>query len=164
MIVDREYPSRPIVGVGAVILVSPGDAVRFGWTVPAPAPDEVGVVLVKRRFEPLKGRWSLPGGALEVGETLEEGVAREVAEETGLTVDVGPVVDVFDRILLDPDGRIQYHFVLVDYLCRPREGELRAGSDVDEVVLTAPSRLNHYDLTGKALEVIGKATNHVLEK
>ena len=108
----------PIVGVGAVILVSPVEARAIGWAEPLAG---TGVVLVKRRFEPLAGQWSLPGGTLEVGETLEAGVAREMVEETGLTVDVGPV----DRGLrsdlrCDASDRraCEYHFVLIDYLCR----------------------------------------------
>jgi 8-oxo-dGTP diphosphatase len=136
---SREYPTRPIVGVGAVIL----------------CPE--GVVLVKRRHEPLAGQWSLPGGAVEVGETLEQSIAREVEEETGLIVDVGPIVEVFDRILLDEDGRVQYHFVLIDYLCRPTGGQLSAGSDVDEAVIVDPRALDPYELTAKALDVIDKA-------
>jgi 8-oxo-dGTP diphosphatase len=137
--VKREYPAQPIVGVGAVIL--------------APA----GVVLVKRRYEPLAGRWSLPGGAVEVGEPLEQSIAREVVEETGLIVEVGPIVEVFDRILLDADGRVQYHFVLIDYLCRPIGGGLEAGSDVEDAVIVDPAALEPYALTAKALEVIAKA-------
>ena len=112
----RKYPPRPVVGVGAVII------------------HEDRVVLIKRKYEPLAGQWSLPGGTLELGESLEAGVAREVHEETGLDVEVGPVVEVFDRILLDAQGRVQYHFVLVDYLCRPVGGHLQAGSDVDAAV------------------------------
>ena len=153
----REYPTRPIVGVGAVILVSRAEAEGIGHGERAP---DNGVVLVKRRFEPLAGRWSLPGGALEVGETLEAGIAREVAEETGLTIEVGPIVDVFDRILLDQDGRIQYHFVLIDYLCRPRGGRLEAGSDVADAVLADPDRLEPFGMTDKAVDVIRKAMNH----
>ena len=95
------------------------------------------VVLIKRRFEPLAGQWSLPGGTLELGETLEAGVAREIREETGLEIEVGPVVEVFDRILLDPDQRVRYHFVLIDYLCRPIGGRLEAGSDVADAVLAS---------------------------
>src|SRR5262249_23028154 len=95
---SRVYPARPIVGVGGVIVM------------------DGKIVLIKRRFEPLAGQWSLPGGSLEVGETLEAGVAREMLEETGLHVDVGPVVDVFDRILLDGEHKVRYHFVLIDYL------------------------------------------------
>jgi 8-oxo-dGTP diphosphatase len=136
---SRVYPARPIVGVGGVIVM-----------------DEK-VVLIKRRFEPLAGQWSLPGGSLEVGETLEAGVAREMFEETGLYVDVGPVVDVFDRILLDGDHKVRYHFVLIDYLCTPRGGELRAASDVADVALVAPDELAAYRLTPKAESVIRKA-------
>jgi ADP-ribose pyrophosphatase YjhB (NUDIX family) len=115
------------------------------------------VLLVKRRFEPLAGRWSLPGGALEVGETLTEGLAREMREETGLDVDVGPVVDVFDRITLDGNGRARFHYVLVDYLCTVRGGTPAAGSDVAEIALVEPDDLARHDLTPKTLEVIGRA-------
>jgi 8-oxo-dGTP diphosphatase len=155
----REYPTRPVVGVGAVVLVSRLRAASLGWSEPAA---EKGVVLVKRLFEPLAGSWSLPGGGLEVGETLEAGIAREVAEETGLTVEVGPVLEVFDRILPDAAGRIQYHFVLIDYLCWPLRGRLGAGSDVGEVAIADPDRLDGYALTDKALDVIAKAMTHAV--
>ena len=135
----RQYPARPIVGVGAAVF------------------DASSVVLVRRRFEPLAGEWSLPGGALEVGETLEAGVAREVLEETGLEVEVGPVVEVFDRIMRDGDGGVEYHFVLVDFLCRVTGGRLTPGSDVSEAVLADPAALEGYGLTQKAEDVIAKA-------
>jgi 8-oxo-dGTP diphosphatase len=135
----RQYPERPIVGVGAVIV------------------EEGRVVLVRRRYEPLKGRWSLPGGALEIGETLEAGVVREMREETGLDVEVGPVIEVFDRIMLDDERRVRYHFVLVDYLCRPLGGELCAGSDVDSAVFADAAELDAYALTDKATAVIQRA-------
>ena len=135
----REYPSRPIVGVGGVAFVGGR------------------VLLIKRRFEPLAGRWSLPGGALEVGETLAEGLAREMNEETGLDVDVGPVVEVFDRITRDDDGRARFHYVLVDFLCTVRAGTPVAGSDVAEVALAEPGDLARYGLTAKTLEVIERA-------
>ncbi len=135
----RRYPDRPIVGVGAVVLV------------------EDRVVLVKRRFEPLAGQWSLPGGSLEVGETLEAGAAREILEETGLEVEVGPVIEVFDRILLDEDKRIRYHFVLIDYLCRPVGGRLKAASDVADVALARPTDLGRFRLTPKATAIILRA-------
>ena len=134
----RQYPARPVVGVGAVIL-------RDGQ-----------VVIVKRRYEPLAGRWSLPGGTLELGETLEAGVIREMQEETGLDVDVGPVIEVFDRIMLDEERRVRYHFVLVDYLCWPVGGELRAGSDVDQAIFIDPTLLGPYALTEKAQAVIDR--------
>jgi 8-oxo-dGTP diphosphatase len=136
---SRQYPAQPVVGVGAVI-------VRNGQ-----------VVLVKRRFEPLAGQWSLPGGRLELGETLEAGLTREMLEETGLEVEVGPVVDVFDRILLDPERKVRYHYVLIDYLCRPIGGSLTHGSDVAAAEYVDPSELPRYRLTPKATSVIEKA-------
>jgi ADP-ribose pyrophosphatase YjhB (NUDIX family) len=119
--------------------------------------EPLGVVLIKRRYEPLAGRWSLPGGTVEVGESLEAAVAREVTEETGLVVTVGPVVEVFDRILRDEDARVRFHFVLVDYLCRPVGGQLQHGSDVDDAVIADPGRLDEYRLTDKARSVIRRA-------
>ena len=136
---SRQYPGQPIVGVGAVIM------------------KDGKVVLVKRRFEPLAGQWSLPGGRLELGETLEAGLAREMLEETGLEVEVGPVVDVFDRILLDPERKVRYHYVLIDYLCRPIGGTLAHGSDVAAAELVDPGELDRYRLTPKATSVIEKA-------
>jgi 8-oxo-dGTP diphosphatase len=133
---SREYPERPIVGVGAVIV------------------QDGKVVLIRRRYEPLAGQWSLPGGTLELGETLEAGTAREMLEETGLVVEVGPVIEVFDRIMLDDARRVRYHFVLVDYLCWPVAGELRAGSDVDDAAFVSPAELTGYGLTKKATAVI----------
>jgi ADP-ribose pyrophosphatase YjhB (NUDIX family) len=122
------------------------------------------VLLVKRRFEPLAGQWSLPGGSLEVGESLAAGAAREVREETGLEVDVGPLVEVFDRILLDPEGRVRYHYVLADYLCHPVGGRLQAGSDVADVALVDPQALAPYRLTPKASEVIARAVAMDVER
>ncbi|MBI4885699.1 MAG: NUDIX hydrolase [Acidobacteria bacterium] len=136
---SRQYPERPIVGVGAVIV------------------QDGRVLIVKRRYEPLAGRWSLPGGTLELGETLEAGLAREMREETGLEVEVGPVIEVFDRIMLDEERRVRYHFVLVDYLCRPLSGDLCAGSDVDAAMFIDPRDLDAYDLTPKALAVVARA-------
>ena len=135
----RQYPDRPFVGVGAVIV------------------HDGKVVLIKRRYEPLAGEWSLPGGAVEVGETLEDCVLREMREETGLEIEVGPVIEVFDRISRDADGRIRYHYVLIDYLCWPVGGYLAAGSDVDEAVFVEPGALSDYALTAKATAVIERA-------
>jgi ADP-ribose pyrophosphatase YjhB (NUDIX family) len=151
-VTSRQYPDRPVVGVGAVVYVTGAEAVRLGVTdVP-----ERGVVLIRRRYEPLAGQWSLPGGALEVGETLAAAVARELLEETGLVVDVGPVIDVFDRIMLDAGRRVQYHFVLVDYLCRVAGGRLDAGTDAAAVVIADAAHLAAFDLTQKALDVIAR--------
>jgi len=133
---SRQYPERPIVGVGAVIV------------------DDGKVVLIKRKYEPLKGHWSLPGGMVEVGEALDTALTREMQEETGLIVDVGPVIEVFDRIMRDEQRRVRYHFVLIDYLCWPSSGTLRAGSDVDEAIWVDPAALEPYSLTDKATSVI----------
>ena len=111
---QREYPLTPLVGVGAVVV-------------------EAGrVLLVRRGSEPLKGHWSLPGGLLEVGESLTEGVIREVREETGLTVEPLELVELLDRIHREGD-RVRYHYVIADYLCRMTGGELVAASDADAV-------------------------------
>jgi ADP-ribose pyrophosphatase YjhB (NUDIX family) len=133
---SRQYPERPIVGVGAVIV------------------DTGKVVLIRRRYEPLKGHWSLPGGTVEVGEALEAALRREMVEETGLAVEVGPVIDVFDRIMRDEQQRVRYHFVLIDYLCWPSGGALQAGSDVDAAIWADPATLSDYGLTEKATSVI----------
>ncbi len=135
----REYPDRPIVGVGGVVL------------------DGDRVLLVRRAHEPLKGEWSIPGGAVELGETLAVACAREIREETGLEVDVGPVVDVFDRIRLDAAGKPIYHYVLVDFVCRPAGGTLVCASDALEAVWTSTAELSSYGLQSATVGVIEKA-------
>jgi ADP-ribose pyrophosphatase YjhB (NUDIX family) len=127
------------VGVGAVIL------------------DGNNVLLVKRGHAPLKGEWSLPGGSVELGESLELALSREVLEETGLQIAIGPVVDVFDRIDRAPDGGVAYHFVVVDYACTVRGGELRHGSDADDARWVAIEELAQYRITDKATFVINRA-------
>jgi 8-oxo-dGTP diphosphatase len=111
----RSYPEQPIIAVGAIIV------------------DGSRALLVRRATEPLKGEWSVPGGMLELGEKLCDGVRREVLEETGLVVEPGEVLGVFDSIFTDDQGCTQYHYVLIDYLCRPISGQAWAGSDVSEV-------------------------------
>ena len=131
-------PTAPVVGVGGVV-------VREGRAL-----------LVRRGKEPLYGRWVVPGGTVELGETLEEAVVREMEEETGLRVEPVEVLTVFDRIDRD-GGRVTYHYVIVDYLCRWRSGEARAASDALEVVWASAEELSHYDLPAKALEVVRDA-------
>jgi 8-oxo-dGTP diphosphatase len=135
----RKYPDRPIVGVGAVII------------------DGDRVLLVKRAHEPLKGEWSLPGGAVEVGESLEAALIREVREETCLDVTVGPVVEVLDRIGRDAANRVEYHFVIIDYLCRVSGGTATCGSDASEVRWADRADLPKFHLTAAATAVIDKA-------
>ena len=117
-VIQREFPDAPIVGIGAVVV------------------DRGRVLLVQRGHEPSKGKWSLPGGMLELGESLEEGVRREVAEETGLAVEAIELVELIDRVLREagPEGeRVRYHYVIADYLCRVVGGSLHAASDAASV-------------------------------
>jgi 8-oxo-dGTP diphosphatase len=139
----REYPDAPIIGVGAVVI------------------DGSKVLLVRRGQEPLKGEWSLPGGALELGETLQQGVVREVLEETGLTVVPAGIVEVLDRITPgEPSGRVRYHYVLIDFLCHVAGGTLRGGSDADEARWVEREELPEqgcYRLASLTVQVIEKA-------
>ena len=140
MTLGREYPERPIVGVGAVVV------------------DGDRVLLVRRANEPLKGEWSLPGGAVELGETLADAIAREVREETGLDVEVGPIVEVLDRVRVDAGGRVRFHYVLIDFLCRPKPGAaLVCGSDADDTAWVARTDLSRYSVAESAIAVIDKA-------
>ena len=135
----RPYPERPVVGVGAVVL------------------DGDRVLLIKRGHEPLKGQWSLPGGGVEIGETLERAMAREVREETGLDVEVGPIVEVLDRIGHDAGGRVEHHFVLVDFVCRATGGVLGGASDADAAEWVPLRQLAEYGVAGVTVRVIRKA-------
>jgi mutator protein MutT len=125
---------RPVVGVGGVL-------VRDGR-----------VLLIRRGKEPLRGRWTVPGGTVELGETLEQALVREMQEETALEVEPLELLTVFDRIHREGET-VVYHYVIVDYLCRWRAGEARAGSDALEVAWAARDELEAYDLPPKALEV-----------
>ena len=136
----RTYPVRPMLGVGGILFNAQG-----------------AVLLVLRKHEPLALQWSLPGGLQDAGETLEAGTAREVLKETGLVVEVGPLVEVFDRILLDEAGQVRYHYVLADYLCRPIGGTLCAESDVSACAWVPVDRLAEYTMAEKPRDVIARA-------
>jgi 8-oxo-dGTP diphosphatase len=138
MVIRREFPELPLVGVGAIIIE--GDR----------------VLLVKRAHPPIQGQWSIPGGVLEVGEMVREAAVREAREETGLMVEPGELLGVYDRILRDPEQRVQYHYVLIDFLCRPLGGELLAASDAAEVRWFGREELPALRLAEDTLEVIGK--------
>jgi ADP-ribose pyrophosphatase YjhB (NUDIX family) len=135
----REYPDRPLVGVGGVVIQG-GRA-----------------LLIKRGGPPLEGQWSIPGGMLELGETLREGAGRELLEETGLTVRVGELVEVFERIFPDAEGKIRYHFVIHDFLCEVVSGKARAASDVTDVAWATRDELPAYGLTETATRVLLRA-------
>jgi 8-oxo-dGTP diphosphatase len=176
----REFPAHPIVGVGGVVI------------------DGDSTLLIRRGHEPLKDQWSIPGGALELGETIRAGLAREMLEETGLVVRVGELIEVFERIIQDPlpngapdskparkskrapkgaaraqsqssradnrDANInnnvadpRYHFVILDYLCEPIGGSLRAGSDVTDARFVREKDLPSYGLTETAQRVLRSA-------
>jgi ADP-ribose pyrophosphatase YjhB (NUDIX family) len=138
---DRQFPARPIVGVGGIVV------------------DGDRVLLVRRGRPPLQGEWSVPGGAVEVGETLSAAVQREVLEETGLVVSVGPIVEVLDRIHTNGEGRVEYHYVLIDYLCSVVGGELGARSDALDAVWAAPARLAEYGVQPVTAAVIQRAVH-----
>ena len=136
---DRRYPKRPFVGVGALIF-------RRGR-----------ILMAQRGKEPLRGWWSLPGGALELGESLDAGVRREVREETGLEVQPLRVFEIFERIMRDPSGEPEYHYVLIDYVCRVTGGTLQAGDDVCAVRWVEREALKELQITEGTLAVIEKA-------
>ena len=146
----REYPEKPIVGVGGVVI------------------EEGRALLIRRGSEPLLGQWSIPGGTLELGETLVEGTERELKEETGLVVRVLDLIEVFERInfgrgadetwtTLEEKRRPRFHFVIADYLCQRISGEAVAGGDVTDVAWASEAELDKFGLTPTATRVIRKA-------
>jgi len=151
----REYPEQPLVGVGGVVV------------------DNGRALLIRRASPPLEGQWSIPGGMLELGETLAQGVARELSEETGLDVSVVELLEVFERVFPAPpnaDGtagdpsRPQYHFVILDYLCELRGGTLCAASDALEFAWAREEELVKYDLTATATRVLRNAFARARER
>ena len=135
----RHYPNQPLVGVGAVIFRGED------------------VLLALRGQGPARGVWSLPGGLVELGETLEEAIRRELAEEVGISVQILGIAAVLDRIYRDPDGGFPYHYVLVDFLCDYEAGELRPGSDITAARFTPLSALAEFELPEFTARVIRRA-------
>ena len=136
----REYPDRPLVGVGAVVVREDGC-----------------VLLVRRRQPPRAGEWSLPGGLVELGESLDEAVRREVREECGIEVQVGPLVGVFQPIERDATGAIRFHYIVLDYLACYTGGTLHIASDVNDAVWVSPDQLDRYRLRPETVEMIRRA-------
>ena len=153
---SKEYPDRPVVGVGGVVI------------------ENGRALLIRRGCEPLLGQWSIPGGTLELGESLEHGVVRELKEETGLTVHIVEMIEVFDRIYEDEIDAAggeavessgaaakkkgpRFHYVIIDYLCERVDGAPRAGSDVTDVAFAAEEELEKYGLTETATRILQKA-------
>jgi 8-oxo-dGTP diphosphatase len=134
----REFPEQPIIGVGAIII------------------QDARVLLVKRAHPPIEGQWSIPGGALEVGELVREAAVREAREETGLIIEPGELLGVFDRVLRNPEQRVQYHYVLIDFLCKPVGGELSAATDAAEARWFTREELPALNLAQDTHEVILK--------
>ena len=135
---QREFPATPLVGVGAIVIES------------------ARVLLVKRAHPPLEAQWSIPGGVLEVGELVREAAIREAREETGLAVDPADLLGVYDRVLRNAEQRVQYHYVLIDFLCRRVGGELRAASDAADVRWFTSEELPALNLAEDTLDVIQK--------
>lgn len=136
---EREYPEHPIVAVGGVVIA------------------DSRALLIRRGQAPLEGRWSIPGGILELGETISEGIARELLEETGIEAKPTELLEVYEKVFRDASGRAQYHFVILDYLCEFRGGTARPGGDVTAVAWASEEELAQYELTGAAMRVIKKA-------
>ncbi len=143
---DRSYPSAPVLAVGAVI-----------WK-------DDHFLLIQRGKKPMKGRWSLPGGKLELGESLIDGIKREIFEETGLDVRIGPLVDVVDYIEKDDDGKICMHYTLVDYLAFWQDGDAVAGSDAAAVKWATLKEIDDYDLWSETRHIIEKSQELIVKR
>ncbi len=136
----REYPIRPLVGVGGVV-------VRAGK-----------ILLIRRRFDPNKGKWSFPGGLVELGESVRDAVKREVEEETGLTARIERLIDVVDEVTPDSKGRIKYHFVLADFLMKQVSGKVTTNQEISEFAWVSLLGAKRYDTTNTVRMILKRLT------
>ncbi|HEY63182.1 MAG TPA: NUDIX hydrolase [Caldilineae bacterium] len=136
----REYPEHPLVGVGAVVIR-----------------DDHHVLLIRRGQPPRQGEWGVPGGLVELGESLADAVRREVREECGIEIRVGPLLGIFQPIVRDEVGRVRFHYVVLDYLAYYTGGVLRPASDIEAAEWVAPERLADYSLRQETEEVVRRA-------
>jgi 8-oxo-dGTP diphosphatase len=137
---SRLYPEHPIVAASGLVLASQGE-----------------ILLVQRGSEPGKGLWSLPGGVVEIGETVMQAVAREIMEECGISVSVKRVIDVFDTIIQDPEGKIRYHYIIISYLAGYIGGEIRISQEIRDARWVQTGALDGYELTAGARDLLSKA-------
>ncbi len=137
----REYPKMPVVGVGAVVL------------------NKNKILLVKRGKEPRKGYWAIPGGVLNVGETIENAIKREVEEETNIKIEIIRLIDVIEDIIYDDQGNVRFHYILVDYLAKYKEGELQAGSDVSDAKWISIEDLGRFKIAKTTKDMIKRIIN-----
>ncbi|HEV2617405.1 MAG TPA: NUDIX hydrolase [Candidatus Acidoferrales bacterium] len=136
---DREYPERPVIAVGGVVI------------------SDARVLLIRRAQPPLEGRWSIPGGLLELGESIAQAIARELLEEAGVQVRALELIEIYEKVLRLPNQPPQYHFVILDYLCELKGGAAQAGSDVTDVSWVPEHDLERFDLTVAAKRVVNRA-------
>jgi len=142
----REYPSLPVLAVAAIIV------------------DNGEILLVKRANEPARGKWSPPGGVVELGESLVDAVKREVREECGLEIEVDGLLDVVEVVRRDSKGRIRFHYVILDYLARPTGGELRPGEDASEVRWIPLRELENYEITQSLRKLVERHWSELLSR
>jgi len=136
---NREYPERPVIAVGGVVV------------------SDARVLLIRRAQPPLEGRWSIPGGILELGETIAQAIERELMEETRVRVHTLGLIEIYEKVLRLPNQPPQYHFVILDYLCELKDGNAQAGSDVTDVAWSTEGELDRFDLTAEAKRVVTRA-------
>jgi ADP-ribose pyrophosphatase YjhB (NUDIX family) len=140
---NREYLNFPIISAGGVIII------------------DGKILIIKRKNEPESGKWTIPGGVINIGEKIKDGLKREIFEETGLNVDIRNLLDIVEKIIEDNQGGIKYHYVIADYLCEYVSGDIKASSDALEVKLISPDDIDRFELCNGTKRIIEMALNYV---